>query len=122
MSMTNFTLSELRLIFNNLHALIAANWNVGRGKRSPYKAFDVFFMLLTVVKQGEKWYFLGKMFRINRPTFERAIMKFLNIVSPHADDQFVTAVVNTYTLTKLDEDKILFRKFFYALEAVDVTF
>lgn len=52
---------------------IVTHWNVGRGRKSTFKAKDVLFMALAVMKHGGHWEFLGRMFKIKGQTFEKMI-------------------------------------------------
>jgi len=95
-TMCNLTAPEFRLLYNKMHDEIVENWNTGRGRRSPFKAMDVFFMLLTTMKHGGSWDVLGKMFNIKTSTFERTVV--------------------------LHSDGTMFKTFNFAIDAVDVTF
>lgn len=105
-----------------MHDMIADNWNVGRGRRSPYKAMDFLLMLLTTMKHGGTRDVPGKMFGVNDNTFEKTILKFQLIISPHIYAMFVENVTSKYTWSKLNEDNSLFTTFNFAIDAVDVTF
>jgi len=120
--MCNFTGPEFRILYNTMHDVIVENWNTGRGRRSPYKGMDVLFMLLTTMKHAGSWDALGQMFAIRGPTFERVIIKFLNIISPHLYEKFVESVQAKYTWKKIYNDKTHFKHFNFAVDAVDVTF
>lgn len=121
-TMCNLTAPEFRLLYNKMHDEIVENWNTGRGRRSPFKAMDVFFMLLTTMKHGGSWDVLGKMFNIKTSTFERTVVKFLSMISPHMYETFVKGVPTKYTLRKLHSDGTMFKTFNFAIDAVDVTF
>lgn len=54
-TMYNFTGPEFRLLL--MQDIIVESWNKGRGRRSPYNAMRVLFMLLTTMKHGGSWGF-----------------------------------------------------------------
>ena len=80
--MTNFTLSELSTIWARLDQYVPKNKNTGKGKRTAQTPKDCFFMLLVVMKHGGRWNFLGRMFDVTGPTFERLIVRFLEAILP----------------------------------------
>jgi hypothetical protein len=75
-----------------------SNWNVERGRRSPYKAQDVFFMLLTVLKNGGTCDSLGLVFRIPGPSFEKVIS---GKISPFLYQHSVKDLCRKITMSRL---------------------
>jgi len=122
MQLTNLTSIEFRGLYHSLHDFISKTWNVGRGRKSSYKAMDVLLMTMAVLKHGGTWDWLGRMFRIKGPTFERLIVGFLEKLAPHMHDLFVKDVAELNPMAELIEQKTRFKNFDFAIEAVDVTF
>lgn len=122
MSMTNLSAQEINLLFSKVHDHLYSEWNVGRGRRWKYKPQDVLFMTLTTLKHGGSWDFLGKMFRIKGPTFERLATGFIEVLAPHAVEMFVSVVSRESSYSAMRGKNVRFSNFPYAVEAIDVTF
>lgn len=78
--MINFNANEFSGIWGQVSDVVTTTWNVGRRRNSTFKANDVMFTMLCVLKQGGQWNFLGKMFCIKGHTFERLITGFMEII------------------------------------------
>ena len=65
---------------------MSKNWNVGSGKRTQYKAQDVLFMSLTVLKRGQQWNFTARLFSVKCSTIERLITGFLRMILEYMYD------------------------------------
>lgn len=63
--------------------------NTGRGKRASNKPKDVLFMVLAVLKHGEQWNWLGKMFKMSGTSFQRLILSFVHATALKFEEQFV---------------------------------
>eukprot|EP00171_Calliarthron_tuberculosum_P021722 IDg21722t1 len=120
--MCNFTPLEFRKLYSHLHGEITREWNTGRGKRSEYKAMDVLFMILVVMKHEGSWDQMGNMFRIKGPTFQRLITGFMDKMRKYCVERFVSRIAKTVTMEYCINNRHMFKNFLYALEAVDVTF
>lgn len=55
---------------------VSKNWNVGRSKLTQYKAQDVPFMKISVLKHGQRWAFTARLFSVKCLLFERLITGF----------------------------------------------
>lgn len=122
LQMTNFSLPEFNGIWDLIRTHVATHWNVGRGKKSSFKAKDVLLMTLTVLKHGGSWDFLSKMFKIKGPTFERTVMTFVDVIEPFLFKQSVANWEKKFTMDRLMADKTVFKYSKHALYATDVTF
>lgn len=71
---------RLHEIWDHISSLVAKNWSVFSGRRSNLKTMGVLFMILDTLKHGVQWDWIGKMFDIKGPTFERLITRFIDTV------------------------------------------
>ena len=99
-----------------------ARYNTGRGRKSVHTGKEVLFMTLCVMKHGGQWDFLAKTFGLKGPSFERLIMKFIEIISLPVYQHYVEAQAGKCTMDKLYESRRNFRQYPMALHATDVTF
>jgi len=90
--------------------------------KCAYNGKDFLFMILVVFKHGGNWDFLGRLFRIKGPTFERMIIKFLKLFSDFVFDELVEKVSEFWSMERCKEEGKLFRNFPYARYATDATF
>lgn len=68
-------------------------------------------MTLTTLKHGVSLDFLGKIFRLIGPTFERLITGFMENLAPYAVDLFVGDVTRESSYTAMRPDNALFPHF-----------
>ena len=101
---------------------VSKNWNVGRGKRTLYKAQDVLFMTHTVLKHGQQWNFTARLFSVKCSTFERLITGFLRMLSEYMYDICVARVEEKWTMAKCRLEDRAFSNSEYGRYAVDVNF
>lgn len=120
--MTNFTPSEFSTIWSGIETHVLSTWNTGRGRKSSQQPKDVLFMLLTVLKHAGHWDFLGKMFHIKGPTFEKLIYGFLSCISEVLYSTFVDEFRERATMARAVQQGKLFTEFPYCMYATDVTF
>lgn len=120
--MTNFSLSEFMDIWARLSDHAHSHWNTGRGKRTDKSAKDCFFMLLTVCKHGGAWDFLGRMFNTKGPTFERLMVKFLDVMFAAAGKAYIGRLNEHYSMRRMLEKGRGFKTYKLARYATDVTF
>ena len=120
--MTNFSAREFDLIYDVARDFAEPAWNGGRGKKSAFTTKDVFFMLLTLLKHGGLWHFVGRMFRITGSTFERTIMRMVDIVHTEFYEMTVERANEKYSLARLHRDHTIFDHHRHARYATDVTF
>ncbi len=120
--MTNFTPAEFRKLCDILHGTILANWNNGRGKKCAFKAMDVLFMTLVVLRDNSSWDQLARSFSVKVPTFMRLIPGFINNIVDACVTHFVTSVFKQSRMSALFEQDTIFESFPFALKAIDVTF
>lgn len=79
-------------------------------------------MLPTLGKHGGQWNFVGRMFRINRPTLERAIMCMVEIIDKDTYEHIVEQTNDKYNMKKLNEVGNLFEHHCCMRYAPDITF
>lgn len=116
--MINFSPKEFQTVWNVVCDIVMTCWNVGRGRKSTMKGKDMLFMMLTVMKHGGKWDFLGQMFKIKGPTFEKMIVNFMHVVGP----PLVSGLIEDIRKERRGELVKKFVNFPYASYATDVTF
>ena len=121
-AMCNFDSTQFFELWIMIEDYVSKNWNVGRGKRTQYKAQDVLFMTLTVLKHGQQWNFTARLFSIKCSTFERLITGFLRMISETLFNLCVARVEEKWTMAKCRQEERAFSNFHYARYAVDVTF
>ena len=122
LKMTNFSEKEFDTIWTPLNENVKTRWNVGAGRKSPFKSNDIFFMLLKMMKHGGKWDFLASIFKMKGPTFKRTVMGFLGIIAEHFHLEHVNRMGMKYSMTRLEREKTLFKTHPHEMYATDVTF
>ena len=65
-------------------------------------------MTLAVLKHGGQWDFLAKMFSLKGPTFERMIMKFIDIISYPVFEQYVDFQGKKWKMELMSRKNIIF--------------
>ena len=101
MKMANFSAAEFEFLWTSTISLVLANWKVGRVRKSAFSGEDVLLMLLSTLKHGGQWDFLGKMFKIKGPTFERTIINFLWVIGDRVFDQNVPGRSDVFPMAKM---------------------
>lgn len=122
LSLTNFSGMEFFRLWDKMQGHVSSNWAVGRGKKSKYKAKDIFFMTLVTLKHAGSWDWLARMFKMKGATFERIIVKFIRMLAPKLYEIFVESAADGYTISKLASTGSTFANYPCARYAVDVTF
>ncbi|ETW04038.1 hypothetical protein H310_04424 [Aphanomyces invadans] len=102
--MTNFTTAEFNSIWYNL------------------QDHDVLFMVLTVLKHGGTWDYMGRRFGLKGPTFQRLVIRYLAIIDPMLYETYVVKAANKFTMKKLVTSGHIFKHYKTARYATDVTF
>ena len=120
--MINFTRPEFERIYSKITEFVTMNWNVGRGRKTPHKAKDVFFMMLSTLKTGGQWDYMANMFRIKVSVFQRMVKSFLLLVSEQLYEGMVVDIRGRNTMKHLASKNKLFTHHPHALYATDVTF
>ena len=120
--MTNFDPTQFLGIWCGFEKIIMVRYNTGRGRKSVHTGKDVLFMTLCVMKHEGQWDFLAKMFGLKGPSFEKLIMKFIEIISLPVYQHYVEAQAGKRTMDKLYESRRNFCQYPMALYATDVTF
>ncbi len=120
--MTNFTASEFEQLWILFQTFIFQNYNLRWGQKCSVRAKDMLFMLLVVIKFGGQWDALGRLFKINGPTFERMMTRLCSLISTKIYDTLVIDHTKSFNMTWFQDKKAEFSNFSEALYAVDVTF
>lgn len=94
----------------------------GRGRKTPYKAKDILFMTLTVLKHGGHWDHTARIFKIHTTCFERLVTKAIKAISGPVYEKLVIAEVENLPMKTVVEGGRAFRHFPCARYATDVTF
>ena len=79
--MTNFSRQIFDRIYTKISTCVTNSWNTGRGRKTSYRAKDVFFMTLSTLKTGGHWEYMASMFRIKGSVFQRLIKTFLFLIT-----------------------------------------
>lgn len=74
-SMTNFTMSKLKALWEMMRAEDLFAWTQGRGHKRQTTGKDTFFMAFSVLKYCNPWYKHTGDFRIQVSAFERMVKK-----------------------------------------------
>ncbi|KAG6956648.1 hypothetical protein JG687_00010478 [Phytophthora cactorum] len=90
--------------------------------RSTFAAKDVFFMLLVVMKCGDTWDMLARIFRVKTPTFIKTITGFIEVVAPKLQEAWVASQLDDSSMRVLVTSGHTFQNFPCALYATNVTF
>ena len=122
LKMTNFTQPEFERIYSKITKFVTMNWNVGRGRKTPHNAKDVFFMMLSTLKTGGHWDYMASMFRIKGSVFQTMVKSFLLLVSEQLYDGMVVEIRGRNAMKHLASKNKLFKHHPHALYATDVTF
>ncbi|KAH9083228.1 hypothetical protein LEN26_021054 [Aphanomyces euteiches] len=108
-SMTNFTNVEFDILWGVCEEHVHAAWYDGRGR---------IFMLLCVMKHYDSWDRHALDFGMRTPTFEKVVMRILNLVEPYLFEQFVRPIAMKTLLTTSKR----IQRFPGVLYAIDVKF
>ena len=122
LEMTNFDPTQFLGIWSGLQGVISQGYNAGRGRKAIHSGKDVLFMTLCVVKHEGQWDFHAKMFGLKGPSFEKLIMKFVDLLWLPVYEQYVEHQATKWTMTAVSDVGRLFRHFPVARYATDVTF
>ncbi|KAH9108303.1 hypothetical protein AeMF1_016517 [Aphanomyces euteiches] len=115
MTMTNFSNVEF---WGVCEEHVHAAWYDGRGRQNQTSTKDAFFMLLCVMKHYDSWDRHALDFGMRSPTFEKVVMRILNLVEPCLFEQFVRPIA----METLATTSKRFHRFLEALYATDVKF
>ena len=79
-------------------------------------------VVLNVMQRGEPWDVLAYLYKLKPATFEKMIMKYINVISEYLYEYFVEAISNNKTIRELqvNETKLDFHP--CALYATDACF
>lgn len=120
--MSNFNRQELDGIYDIISDHVSTHYNVGRGRKSPFTAKDMLFMVLTVLKCGGQWDFMARVFQQKAPSFERQVGKFIDVMCGYLYEELVEGAAKRYSMKKLEAMNTTFGNFPQARYATDVTF
>ncbi len=120
--LTNFSSVEFNQIYDFIKEFVSANWNVGRGKKCEFGGKDMLFMVLVTMKNGGTWEFLGNMFLIKTESFQRMIIKFLNMITDYIFKKWVDKLLKEQTMKNIIYTNNTFKNYKFCKYAVDVTF
>lgn len=110
-SVTIFTLEEFTGVRMMTTELVARYWNTGSDKKAPVRGRDDLFMLLIVLKNWQKWDFMGMPFGINWSTSDRLSVRFFNAFFEHTHEVCVQRTEKKWKIFKCSRD----RKMFFSL-------
>lgn len=79
--MTNFSITEFNSVLKIVVSKIKSNSNTGTVLHSPIMRKDALLMTLTIFKHAGRLNFVGRMFRVKGPTFERIFMNVVHTFS-----------------------------------------
>ena len=79
-TMCGFTISEFNVLWSMVEQEMVTRWTTGRGKKSPTKPKDAFFMLLSVFRDADTWDKHAVNYTLKAaPTFQKMMKKTLKI-------------------------------------------
>lgn len=81
LTVTNFSHQEFHQLWGKMEPFVSVNWIIGRVRKSKHSDKDVLIMIFVTIKHGNSWDWLGEMFNITGPTFERTITQFIRCLS-----------------------------------------
>ncbi|RHZ03062.1 hypothetical protein DYB31_013581, partial [Aphanomyces astaci] len=113
--LTNFSLSEFKLVWKDLQFSVSQEWNVGSGRKCEVSGRDMLFMTLTSMKHCGSWDVVSVVFKEKSPMFLAAI-------HPTLRAKYIDTVLDKYSMQHLHTSGHRFNNFPSALYAVDVTF
>ncbi|KAF0685323.1 Aste57867_22743 [Aphanomyces stellatus] len=90
-TMTNFSPSEINILWCDVRHFVMKHWNVGSGRKCTVSPRDLLFMLLTSMKHCGSWDVVAAVFQEKAPSFEKRIVKFLNNLHPSPGAQQLVA-------------------------------
>ena len=122
LKMTKFSRPEFDRIYKKISDVVTKSWNTGRGRKTVYKAKDVFFMAYPTMKCGSHWDYIGSMFRIKGPVFQRMVKTLLLLFSEELYEGMVVEERRRNTMRHFPGANKLFKHHPHALYATDVTF
>lgn len=82
----------------------------------------VFFMFLSILENSSAWNILLKVLEVKTLTLEHMIWGLMHVVRKVLSELFVNPVAQSYSMQCLEEIDANFKKFFMAVEAIDVSF
>ncbi|ETP14257.1 hypothetical protein F441_10791 [Phytophthora nicotianae CJ01A1] len=120
--MTYFGPLEFERLWSMIRDHMTVNCNTGCGRRSSFGGKDVFFMLLTVLKNCGKWDVVAAVFRVKTPSFQKMVTKFATVLSPFLYETLVASALERFPMKKLVLGGQAFTNYPYARYATAVTF
>ena len=121
-TLTNFLSDKFEELWVMIKTHVEANWNVGRGRKSPHKPKDVFMMALSVLKRGKPWDVVAQSYNMAAPVFEKLVGGFVEVVSGYLYALLVETVPKDWPMERMKADGKVFENFPCVLYAVDVQF
>ena len=122
LEMTNFDPKTFFGMWSGFQGVISQGYNAGRGRTSIHSGKEVLFMTMCVEKHGGQWEFLSKKFGLKGPSFEKLIMKFVDLLWLPVYEHYVEHQGTKWTMTAVSDVGRLFRHFPVARYATDENF
>lgn len=122
LKMTNFSRPGFDRIYNKISDLVTKSWNTGRGRKTAYKAKDVFLTALSTLKCGSHWDYMGSMFRIKESVFQLMVKTVLLLISEELYKSMVVKQRRRNTMRHFSAANKLFKHHPHALYATDFKF
>ncbi|KAH9103357.1 hypothetical protein LEN26_015310 [Aphanomyces euteiches] len=117
--LTNLSLAEYGLLWNDIRQYVQRHWNVGPGSKNKTTPKDMLFMTLTFLKHGGSWDIIATLFKYKSSTFAKGITGFIRTIHPHLMTRYVTSVAEKWSMLKLVTTGNQFQNFPHARYAVD---
>ena len=117
-SLSTFSIEEFGIIWQLVEQDLVAKWTTGKGRKCKVSPKDAFLMLLCVLNHYDTWNKHALDFDLKPSTFEKMIMKVMDIIEPI----FRTNFINQITIAEQESSGKCFRNYPYALYATDVKF
>ncbi|RHY45295.1 hypothetical protein DYB38_000806 [Aphanomyces astaci] len=122
MTLTNFSPSELNLLWADIRQHIFRHWNVGSGRKCAVSARDLLLMMLASLKHCGTWDIVAQIFRTTVATFEKHVMSFIEVMHPYLLRKYVHGMASKWSMHELAANGTRFEHYPYTRYATDVTF
>ena len=118
---TNFSILELKMVWNDLREDITKAFNAGRGRRFRDSPKDIFFTTLCCLKHRATWEWNAIGFNLEKSTFKRMVGKMLAVMNPIMKKNYIDLVRQDFEMEDLRKLHA-FKDFPSVLCATDVVF
>ena len=101
---------------------VSKSWNVGRRRKWQFSGKYVLLFALTAFKHGGQCDYLGRLFDKSGTTFERTVMRFIEVVNEEIYETVVLNLGESWTMKGMIPTQKTFMTFKFCRYATDVIF